>query len=74
MNLRNLFGVRTKLRKIFSRTATNSVPLYNQKMAFVNRMDQNVAKYWYPNEEMVVVLVCLNSRNRFSGCVGIVSY
>ena len=31
-------------------------------MGFVNRMDQNVAKYWYPNEKMVVVPVCLNGR------------
>ena len=29
-------------------------------MGFVNRMDQNVAKYWYPNEKMVVVPVFLN--------------
>ena len=26
-------------------------------MGFVNRMDQNMAKYWYPNEQMVVVPV-----------------
>ena len=23
-------------------------------MGFVNRMDQNMAKYWYPNEKIVV--------------------
>ena len=26
-------------------------------MGFVNRMDQNVANYWYPNEKMVMVSV-----------------
>ena len=26
-------------------------------MGFVNRVDQDVAKYWYPNETMVAVLI-----------------
>ena len=56
-----------------SRATTKSVPLL-QSMGFVNRMDQNVAKYWYPNEKMVVVPVCLNDRCCYSGCVGIASY
>ena len=40
-------------------------------MGFVNRTGQNVAKYWYPNEKIVVVPVCLNGRCCYSGCVGI---
>ena len=52
----------------------NQFHFYNQNMGFVNRMDQNVAKYWYRNEKMVVVPVCLNGRCCYSGCVVIVSY
>ena len=70
-NLRDLFGVGTKLKKNISRTVTNQYHYYNQNMGFLNRMDQNLAKYWYPNEKMVVVLICLN--DCYSGCVGIVS-
>ena len=43
-------------------------------MGFVNRMDQNVAKYWYPNEKMLVVSVYMNDRRCFSGYVGIELY
>ena len=52
----------------------NRFHCYNQNMGFVNRMDQYVPKYWYPNEKMVVVSVCLNRRCFYSWCVGIVSY
>ena len=34
----------------------------NQNMGFVNRMDQNVARYWYPNEKLLVFAVYLNGR------------
>ena len=71
MNLRDLFGVRAKLKESIFK---NSNPIsYNQNMDFVNRMDQNVAKYWYPNEKIVVVPVCLNGRYCSSGCVDIAS-
>ena len=40
----------------------------------LTEMDENEAKYWYPNEKMVVVRVCLNGRCCSSGCMGIVSY
>ena len=30
-------------------------------------MNQNVAKYWYSNEKMVVVPVCLNGSNKDEG-------
>ena len=39
-------------------------------MDFVNRMDQNLTKYWYPNEQMAVVPVCVNGRFCYSGCMG----
>ena len=73
MNLRDLFGVGTKLHKIYTRTTAKSVALFYWNMGFVNRVDQDVAKYWYPNETMVVVPICLNGRCCYSGCVSIVS-
>ena len=39
-----------------------------QNMGFVNRMDQNVTKYWYSNEKMAVVPVCLNGSCCYSLC------
>ena len=30
---------------------SNQFHCYNQNMGFVNRMDHNVAKYWYPHEK-----------------------
>ena len=56
MNLRDLFGV-----------VTNQFHCYNQNMGSVNKMDQNVANFWCPNEKMVVVPVCLNGRCCYSG-------
>ena len=53
---------------------SNQFHCSNQNMGFVKRMDQNVTKYRYPNEKMLVVPVCLNDRCCYSGCVGIVSY
>ena len=68
MNLRDLFGVRPKLKQnIFKKSNPMS-------STAVNTMDQNVAKYWYPNEKMVVFLVCVNGRCYSSGCMGVVSY
>ena len=32
-------------------------------MSFVKRMDQNVAKYWYFNEKMVMLPVCMDGRS-----------
>ena len=61
-------------RKYIQEHQPNQFHCYNQNMGFVNRMDQKVAKYWYPNEKMVVIPVCLNGRCCSSGCVGIVSY
>ena len=45
---------------------------FNQCMT--KSMDENVTKYWYPNEKMVVVPVCLNGTCCSSGCVGIAWY
>ena len=47
-------------RKYIQEQQPNQFHFYNQKMDFVKRMDQNLAKYWYPNEKMAVVPVCLN--------------
>ena len=52
----------------------NQFHCYNQNMSFVNRVDQNVVNYWYPNEKMVVVPICWNGRCCHSGCGGIVSH
>ena len=50
MNLRDLYGVGTKLKNnIFKNN--NQINSVVTNMGFVNRMDQNVVKYWYPNEK-----------------------
>ena len=46
----------------------------NETMGFVNGMNKNVTKYWYPNEKMVAVPVGLNGRCCHSGYMGIVTY
>ena len=79
MNLGDLFGVGWNKNEymymyIHSGTTTKSVPLLQPELGFVNRMDQNMARYWYPNEKMVVVPVCLNGIRCYSPCMGIVSY
>ena len=73
-NLRDLFGVGTKLKKIYSRTKTKSVLLLQPEYGFFQQNGLEPGQDWYPNEKMVVVLVCLNGRCCYSGCVGIVSY
>ena len=52
----------------------NQFHCYNYNMDYVNRMDQNVTTCLYLHEKMVVVLVCLIGRFRYSGCGGTVSY
>ena len=49
-------------------------PMNFVNMGFVNRMDQNVAKYRHTNDKMVVVPICLNGRCCSSGCLSIASY
>ena len=59
-------------KKIYSRQPPNNFHFYNENMGFVDRMDKNVVKCWYPNEKMVAVSVCLIGRWCYSGFVGIV--
>ena len=61
-------------RKHIQKQRPNQFHCYNQNTDFVNRMDQDVAKYWYPNGKMVAVPVCLNGICCSSRCVGIVLY
>ena len=39
------------LKKYIQEQQSNEFHCYNQNMSFLNRMDQNVAKYWYPNKK-----------------------
>ena len=61
-------------KNIFISNNQISSTVTTRTWVFVNRMDQNVAKYWYSNEKMVVVPVCLNGRCCYSGRMSIVSY
>ena len=63
MNLRDFFGVGIEWEK-------NIFKNNNEIMGFVNGMDKNMAKYWYPNEKMVVVPICLNGSCCHSGYMG----
>ena len=80
VNLRDLFGVETKfggvtkLKKNIQEQQPNQFHCYNQSMGFLNRIDQNLARYWHPNDKMMVAPTCLNGRGYYSGCVGILSY
>ena len=62
-------------KTIYSRTTIKSVPLLEPEHGFCQQNGpERMAKYWYPNEKMVVVPVCLNGRCSYSGCEGVVSY
>ena len=46
VNLRDLFGVGIKSKKMYiQEQQQNQFHCYKQNMGFVNRMDQNMAKY-----------------------------
>ena len=61
-------------KKYIQEQQPNQFHCCNHNMGFVTRMDQDVAKYYYPKEKMVVVPVCLNGRCCYSCCVGVVLY
>ena len=45
VNLRDLFGIGTKLNESIFKNNNQIISLINQSMALVNRMNWNVAKY-----------------------------
>ena len=49
-------------KKVYSRTTTNSIPLLQPQHAFGQRNGSECGQVqdWYPNEKMVVILICLN--------------
>ena len=76
MNLGDLFGVgwnKNEYMYIYTFKSNNQISSTVTTRAG-NGMDQNTARYWYPNEKMVVVPVCLNGRRCYSACMGTVSY
>ena len=62
--------------KVYLRTITKSILLLQPEHGFCqqNGPECGQAQDCYPNEKMVVVLVCLNGRCCSSGLVGIVLY
>ena len=71
---RDLFGAGTKLKESIFKITTKSIPLLQPEHGFCqqNGSERGQVQYWYLNEKMVVVPVCLNCRCCSSGCVGIV--
>ena len=61
-------------RKHIQEQQPNQFHSYNKNMGYVNKMDQNLAKYRYPNKKMVVVHLCFIGRCCSSACMGVVSY
>ena len=63
-------------RKYIKKQQTKSISLLQPEHGFCqqNGPECGQVQDWYPNEEMVVVSICLNGRCCSSGCVGIVSY
>ena len=76
MNLRDSFGVGTKLKEVHSRTTTKSIPLLQPEHRFCQQNGPELGQLqdWYLKEKMVVVPVSLNGSCCSSGCVGIASY
>ena len=60
-----------KVEKKIQEQQPNQFHFYNKNMGLVNRMDQNLAKYWYPNEKTVVVPISFNGRCCYSGWASI---
>ena len=50
-------------KKVYSRTTTKSVPLLQPEHEFCqqNGSERGEVQYWYPNEKMLVVLVCFSN-------------
>ena len=74
VKVRDFFGVGTKLKEsIFKndRQIDSTITTIHD-FCQQNGPERGQVQDWYPNEKMV--LVCLNGRCCFSGCVGIVSY
>ena len=71
MNLRDLFGVGTKLKEsIIKNNNQISFTVTTRAWILSTEWTRTWSSDWYLNEEMVVVPVCLNGRCYFSGCVG----
>ena len=62
-----------KIERKYVQELPNQFHCYNQSMGFVNRRDQNMAKYriGIRMNKMVVVPVSFGNRCCFAGCVGI---
>ena len=61
-------------KKVYSRATTKPIPLLQPEHGFCQKNGSECGKTqdWYPNEKMVAVPVCLNSRCCSLGCAGIV--
>ena len=62
-------------KKVYIRTTTKSIPLIQPEYGFCQQKGQKNGRVHelHPNENVVVLLVCLNGSCYSSGCVGIVS-
>ena len=76
LNLRDLFGVWTKLKESIFKNNSKLIPLLQREHGLFRQdgPERFQVQDWYPNEKVVVVAVCLNGRCCFSECVGLVSY
>ena len=63
-------------KKVYSRSTTKSIPLLQPEHGFCQQNGPNCGQVqdWFPNEKMVMALVCLIGRCYSSGNVGTVSY
>ena len=76
LNLRDLFGVSTKLKEIIFKNnhQMNSTVTTEHGFFRQNGLERCEVQVWYPNEKNLVVPVCLTGRCCSSECVGVVSY
>ena len=75
-NLRDSLGVAIKLKESIFKNNNQIKSTVDPEHGFCqqNGPEHGQLQGWYPDEEIVVVPICLNGRCCFSRCEGIVSY
>ena len=72
LNLRYIFGIWTKLEKLYLRIITKLIPPLQQDIGFLDRMDRNAAKLligiWMKKWCSSCLLECLTLFIRMHGC------
>ena len=74
VNLRDFLGVAAKLKESIFKNNNQVKSTVTSRTCQKNGPEHGQLQDWYPDEEIVVVPICLNGRCFSSRCEGIVSY